>query len=250
MRLDGRIAVITGGSSGIGQETAVLFAREGATVVVAFGSDHAKAAAVVEGIAAAGGKAVALHMDVRSPAMIEAAIKRVIDDIGPIDILVNSAGVYIPTPLGKTTEADFDRMVNTNLKGTFFTIQAVAEAMKARRSGRIINVASAAAFRGSAQYALYSAVKAGVVMLTRGFARDLAPYGVAINAVAPGNTETPLNAADRASPEIMAAKRLATPSPRVYSPASEMAEAILFLADGRVNAMHGSTILLDEGIGA
>ena len=250
MRLDGKIAVITGGSSGIGKETAVLFAREGATVVVASGSDLAKAQAVVDGITAAGGKASALLMDVRSPGAIETAIAQVTAQVGPIDILVNSAGVYLPTPLGDTTEAVFDQIVNTNLKGSFFTIQAVAAAMKQRGSGRIINVASAAAFRGSPQYSLYSAVKAGIVMLTRGLARDLAPHGVTINAIAPGNTETPMNAADRADPAIMAAKRQATPSPRVYSPPSEMAEAILFLADGRVGAMHGATMLLDEGIGA
>jgi NAD(P)-dependent dehydrogenase (short-subunit alcohol dehydrogenase family) len=250
MRLNGKIALITGGSSGIGKETAALFAREGATVVVASGSDLAKAQSVVDGIVAAGGKAVPLLMDVRSPDAIEAAVAHVTAQMGAIDILVNSAGVYLATPLGQTTEAVFDQIVNTNLKGTFFTIQAVAAGMKQRGSGRIINIASAAAFRGSPQYPLYSAVKAGIVMLTRGLARDLAPHGVTINAIAPGNTETPMNTTDRADAAIMNAKRQATPSPRVYSPPSEMAEAILFLADGRVNAMHGSTMLLDEGIGA
>ena len=250
MRLDGKIALVTGGSSGIGKATAELFAREGATVIVTSGSDLAKAQSVADAITASGGKALPLLMDVRSPTAIEAAIAHVTAQIGPIDILVNSAGVYLPTPLGQATEAVFDQIVNTNLKGTFFTIQAVAAGMKQRGSGRIINIASAAAFRGSAQYPLYSAVKAGIVMLTRGLARDLAPHGVTINAIAPGNTETPMNAADRANPDIMAAKRQATPSPRLYSPPSEMAEAILFLADGRVNAMHGSTMLLDEGLGA
>ncbi len=250
MRLAGKIALVTGGSSGIGRATAELFAREGAAVAIASGSDIAKAKAVAGAIAAAGGTAMAVLMDVRSQASIEAAVAEVRGALGPIDILVNSAGVYVPTPLGATTEETFDLIVNTHLKGVFFTVQAVVQEMKARGSGRIVNVASAAAFKGSAAYPLYSAVKAGVMMLTRGFALDLAPYGVAINAIAPGNTETPLNATDRGSEAIFEAKRRATPSRRVYSPPGEMAQAILFLADGQVSAMYGSTLLLDEGLTA
>jgi 3-oxoacyl-[acyl-carrier protein] reductase len=250
MRLAGKIALVTGGSSGIGQATAELFASEGATVAVASGSDIAKAERVVERIVQSGGKAIPVKMDVRSPADISRAIDEVVRVLGPIDILVNSAGIYIQTLLGQTTEEQFDRMIDTHLKGTFFTIQAVAPAMKARRSGRIVNVASVAAYKGSALYPLYSTVKAGIVMMTRALALDLAPFEVAINAIAPGNTATPINEADRQSEEIMARKRLATASPRIYSPASEMAEAILFFADGRVKATYGSTLLLDEGLSA
>jgi NAD(P)-dependent dehydrogenase (short-subunit alcohol dehydrogenase family) len=250
MRLAGKIALVTGGSSGIGQATAELFASEGATVAVASGSDIARAERVVEGIVQGGRKAIPVKMDVRSPADISRAVDEVIRVLGPIDILVNSAGIYIQTLLGQTTEEQFDRMIDTHLKGTFFTIQAVAPAMKARRSGRIVNVASVAAYKGSALYPLYSTVKAGIVMMTRALALDLAPFEVAINAIAPGNTATPLNEADRQSEEIMARKRLTTASPRIYSPASEMAEAILFFADGRVKATYGSTLLLDEGLSA
>ena len=250
MRLAGKIALVTGASSGIGQATAELFASEGARVAVASGSDIAKAERVVERIVQSGGKAIPVKMDVRSPADISRAIDEVVRVLGPIDILVNSAGIYIQTLLGQTTEEQFDRMIDTHLKGTFFTIQAVAPAMKARRSGRIVNVASVAAYKGSALYPLYSTVKAGIVMMTRALALDLAPFEVAINAIAPGNTATPINEADRQSEEIMARKRLATASPRIYSPASEMAEAILFFADGRVKATYGSTLLLDEGLSA
>ncbi len=250
MRLAGKIALVTGGSSGIGQATAELFASEGATVAVASGSDIAKAERVVERIVQGGGRAIPVKMDVRSPADISRAIDEVVRVLGPIDILVNSAGIYIQTLLGQTTEEQFDRMIDTHLKGTFFTIQAVAPAMKARRSGRIVNVASVAAYKGSALYPLYSTVKAGIVMMTRALALDLAPFEVAINAIAPGNTATPINEADRQSEEIMARKRLTTASPRIYSPASEMAEAILFFADGRVKAAYGSTLLLDEGLSA
>src|SRR5579862_4953430 len=150
MRLAGKIALVTGGSSGIGQATAELFASQGATVAVASGSDIAKAERVVERIVQGGGKAIPLKMDVRSPPDISRAIDEVVRVLGPIDILVNSAGVYVQTLLGQTTEEQFDRMIDTHLKGTFFTIQAVAPAMKARRSGRIVNVASVAAYKGSA----------------------------------------------------------------------------------------------------
>jgi NAD(P)-dependent dehydrogenase (short-subunit alcohol dehydrogenase family) len=250
MRLAGKVAVVTGGSSGIGRATAELFAAEGAHVAVASGSDIRKAEVVVEQIVANGGRAIPVKMDVRSPTDIARALRDVVVALGPVDILVNSAGVYVPTPLGQTTEEQFDRLIDTHLKGTFFAIQGVATGMKSRRSGRIVNVASVAAYKGSALYPIYSTVKAGIVMMTRALALDLAPFDVAINAIAPGNTATPLNEADRQSEEVMARKRLTTASPRVYSPATEMAETILFLADGRVRAMHGSTILLDEGLSA
>ncbi len=250
MRLAGKIALVTGGSSGIGRATAELFAAEGAQVAVASGSDIRKAEAVVEQIVKQGGRATAVKMDVRSPADIARALRDIVGTLGPVDVLVNSAGVYIPTPLGQTSEEQFDQVMDTHLKGTFFTIQGVAPGMKSRRSGRIVNVASVAAYKGSALYPLYSTAKAGIVMMTRALALDLAPFNVAINAIAPGNTATPLNETDRQSEEIMERKRVATASPRVYSPATEMAEAILFLADGRVSAMYGSTVLLDEGLSA
>lgn len=250
MRLSGKIAVVTGGSSGIGQATAERFAREGAQVAVVSGSDLSRAKVVADAIRAEGGRAIPVQMDVRSPAAIEAAFKDIEQQLGPVDVLVNAAGIYVPTTTGATTEAEYDRILDTNLKGPFFAIQAVAPSMKARRSGRIVNVASVAAYKGSAAYPLYSISKAGIVMMTRALALDLAPFNVAINAIAPGNTATPLNVADRENEEMMARKRQATPSARVYSPASEMAEAILFLADGSVSAMHGSTLLLDEGLSA
>ena len=154
---------------------------------------------------------------------------------------------------GETTEAEFDRIVDINLKGTFFTINAVAPGMKARRYGKIINVASIAAFRGAPHYSLYCTVKAAIVMLTRTLATDLAPYDINVNAIAPGNTATPLNEEMRLDPacaDLMAAKDAATPSNRTYSPPEEMAQAALFLAADDVRAMHGTTILIDEGMSA
>ena len=251
MKLLNQVAIVFGGSSGIGKATAERLAAEGASVAVIASGDIAKATLVSDGIAAKGGRARAYAADVRSPEQIEAVVARVEQDLGPIDILVNSAGVYFPTPMGETREADFDRMVDVNLKGSFFTINAIAPGMKARGRGRIVNVASVAGVRGSPRFPLYSATKASIIMLTKALAGDLAPHGVHINAIAPGNTATSLNAAERSDPanaELMNAKAATTPSTRTYSPPEEMAAAIFFLVSGEMNAMYGATMLIDEGL--
>lgn len=251
MKLQDKVALIFGGSSGIGEAVAVRFAAEGARVAVVASSSLGKAEATVAKLPA--GRARAYCADVRSPAAIRSVVAAVESELGPVDILVNSAGVYYPTPIGKTTEEEFDRMVQTHLKGTFFAIDAVAPGMKERKRGRIINVASVAGFRGSPRFPVYAMVKAGIVMLTKSLAGDLAPHDVHINAIAPGNTATPLNAGERTggdSEAILAAKAAATPSTRTYSPPEEMAAAVLFLASDEVKAMHGATILLDEGLSA
>lgn len=247
MRFKNKVALITGGSSGIGKATAEQFAVEGATVAVVASSSLAKAEKAVKSIVKEGGKAHPFVADVRSVASLENLITDVSNSCGPIDILVNSAGVYITNKIGETTEAEYDRMLDINLKGTFFAINAVVPAMKERRTGKIINVASVLAYRGAPLYSLYSTVKAAVVMLTRTLACDLAPYDININAIAPGNTATPLNENIRSDLELMALKAATTPSNRTYSPPEEMAAAILFLASDDARAMHGSTILLDEG---
>jgi 3-oxoacyl-[acyl-carrier protein] reductase len=251
MKLEGKVAVVFGGSSGIGRAIAERFGQEGATVAVVGGNDRSKADRVAEGIRATNGKAFSYVADVRNPSSIDGVVSEVTSSVGAISILVNSAGVYFPTPLGSTTEDAFDLMIDTHLKGTFFAINAVAAGMKSRGYGRIINIASVAGYRASPRYPLYCAAKAGIIMLTKALAADMARYGVHVNAIAPGNTTTPMNAADRVGPdaaEVMAAKAAATPSARVYSPAEEMAAAALFLATDEVRAMYGTTILLDEGL--
>ncbi|MEH3106440.1 MAG: SDR family NAD(P)-dependent oxidoreductase [Sphingomonas fennica] len=249
--LAGRTALVFGGSSGIGEATAARFAREGAAVAVVASGSIAKATAVADRIVAAGGRARAYATDIREVDAVRKLVDQVERDLGPIDILVNSAGVYFPTEIGETAEADFDRMVDINLKGTFFAIDAVVPGMKARGRGHIVNVASVAGVRGSPRYPLYSATKASVIMLTKALAGALAPHGIHINAIAPGNTATALNAEERgdsANAALMAAKKAATPSGRTYSPPEEMASAILFLCRDDVKAIYGSTLLLDEGL--
>jgi 3-oxoacyl-[acyl-carrier protein] reductase len=250
MKLQDKVALVTGGSSGIGKATAEMLAAEGATVAVVASSSLAKAEEVAASIIEKGGQARAFVADVRSVSAIEGLVKSVTDVCGPIDILMNSAGLSEFNDIGETTEDQFQRMVDVNLKGTFFAINAVVPGMKKRRYGKIINVASIAGVRGAPHYSLYCTVKAAIVMLTRTLATDLAPYDININAIAPGNTATPLNEKLRTDPafaDLMAAKAAATPSNRTYSPPEEMARAALFLASDDVRAMHGTTILLDEG---
>ena len=254
MKLQNKVALIIGGSSGIGRATAERFASEGALVAVVASSSLAKAEDVAASIKKKyGPRAKAFSANIREVSALKALIKAVCESLGPIDILMNSAGVYVTNEIGKTTEEEYAYTMDANLKGAFFAINAVVPVMKERRTGKIINVASVAAFRGAPLYSLYCSSKAAIVMLTRTLACDLAPYGINVNAIAPGNTATPLNEAQRMDPsykDLMAAKAAATPSGRTYSPPEEMAAAAVSLASEESRAMHGATILLDEGMSA
>jgi NAD(P)-dependent dehydrogenase (short-subunit alcohol dehydrogenase family) len=253
MRFKDRIAVVTGGSQGIGARIAERLAAEGAAVAVIASSSKEKADGVASAINAAGGRAAGHVADLRRADQIRAVVDHVIAAEGRIDILVNAAGLFFPTPAGETPEEDVDRIVDTNLKGPFHAINAVASHMKAAGKGRIVNIASVAALMGIGGYALYSATKAGVSLMTRALAVELAPHGINVNAIAPGNTATPMNEnirteeAYRPMLEAMAAR---TPSGKVYSDADEIASLALYLLSDDARAMHGSTVLIDEGFSA
>jgi NAD(P)-dependent dehydrogenase (short-subunit alcohol dehydrogenase family) len=245
-----KVALVTGGSSGIGRATALLLARNGAQVAVVASSDIGKAQAVVEEISSQGGEARAFQADVRAVQNIDTLVREVHTCWGGIDILVNSAGVYYPTLIGETSEEAYDRMADINLKGMFFTMDRVATGMKARQRGKICNVASIAAFVGSGNYGLYCALKAGVVALTKTFALQLAPYGINVNAIAPGNTRSPINEDVRTKPEFAGRRAMIdaqTPSPRKFSDPEDIAAGILFLVSEESRAMNGATLLMDEG---
>ncbi|MBT4521827.1 MAG: SDR family oxidoreductase [Halieaceae bacterium] len=248
--LKDKVAMITGGSSGIGAAIARLFAEEGATVAVVASSDTAKAQRIVDVISQSGGRGKAFSCNVEDLAQINHLVSDVENALGPVDILVNSAGVFFPTLIGETSEADFDRMVSINLKGPFFLIDCIAPGMIARQRGKIINVSSVSAFVGSKQYGLYGAVKAGLVSLTKTFALQLAPHNINVNAIAPGNTATPINQDIRTEPEFAERRAMiesSTPSQRLFSEPEDIAQTALFLASDRSRAMHGSTLLADEG---
>ncbi len=245
-----RVVLVTGGSQGIGACIAHAFARDGAKVAVLASSRIEKAEVVAAEIRAAGGTAAAYAADVRDEAALTRVAEAVERDLGPIAVLVNSAGVFFPTPVGGTDADARDRTIDINLKGTWNAINVVAPLMRARGHGKIINFSSVCATMGFAGYAIYCASKAAVSMLTRTLALELAPHGINVNAVAPGNTRTDMNLDIRTSPQMkpmLDAIVARTPTSRVYSEPEDMAAITLFLASPGAAAIHGTTILADEG---
>jgi 3-oxoacyl-[acyl-carrier protein] reductase len=197
-----------------------------------------------------GGTGFALAADLTNVAAIREMVAAVSDAFGSIDVLVNSAGVFHPTPIGETSEEAFDHTFDVNVKGLFFTIDAVAPIMKRQGHGKIINLASVAGVHGSKGFSLYGASKAAVIMLTRTIALELAPFDINVNAIAPGNTATPINEDVRTLPEFAERRAKfaeATPSTHVFAEAEEIAEAALYLASSVSRPMHGSVMLMDEG---
>lgn len=251
MSFQGKVAIVTGGSSGIGQAVAEALAAEGAVVAIVASSSIAKAASVCDAISTGGGRASPYVVDVRDAKAVQAVVAKVEADLGPIDLLVNAAGVFYPTPIGETPAEDGERLLDINLKGVWNCIQAVAPGMKQREQGKILNFASVAGFAAVRTFALYCASKAAVMMLTRAAAAELAPFGVNVNAIAPGNTATPMNEGFRQSGDpALDAIRDATPSRTTFSDPREIAGAALFLLSERGRPAHGSTWLMDEGVSA
>jgi 3-oxoacyl-[acyl-carrier protein] reductase len=194
MQLRGQIALITGGSRGIGRATAMLFAREGADVAFCHLDDDTQAEATAGEIRALGRRALHRSVDVADIAATKSFARQVEESFGPVDILFNNAGMNIRKPFADYTEADFDRILSVHLKGMFFMAQAVYPAMVARGRGCIINVASQRGLKGAVNSAPYSAAKAGIIGLTRSLSWEAAPLGVRVNAIAPGPIDTDLTA--------------------------------------------------------
>jgi len=187
---EAKIAIITGAASGMGRAMALAFAAEGATVVVADLNENG-AGAVVGEIESKGGKGLAAKLDVSNAAESKAVVDDVVSRYGRLDILVNNAGVGLIKEVWTTTVEEWDRIFAVNVRGLFFMAQAAAEPMRSQRSGRIINLASIAGRRGEALVAAYCASKAAVININQSLALALAPYGVNVNAMAPGVVDTP-----------------------------------------------------------
>jgi acetoin reductase-like protein len=187
MKLQDKVAIVTGGAQGIGEAIVRAYAAEGARVVIADVAED-KAQALARDI---GNKALAVRLDVRDPASIEATVKATVERFGGIDILVNNAAVFDMQPLLEATEASFDRQFAINVKGLFFTLQAVAKQMVEQgRGGKIINMSSQAGRRGEPLLPVYCATKAAVISLTQSFGLDLIQHGIYVNAIAPGVVDT------------------------------------------------------------
>jgi acetoin reductase-like protein len=189
MKLQDKVAIVTGGAQGIGEAIVRAFAAEGARVVIADVAQD-KAGALAQDI---GNNALAVRLDVRDPASIDATVKAAVERFGGIDILVNNAAVFDMQPLLEATEASFDRQFAINVKGLFFTLQAVAKRMVEQgRGGKIINMSSQAGRRGEPLLPVYCATKAAVISLTQSFGLDLIKHGIYVNSIAPGVVDTPM----------------------------------------------------------
>lgn len=240
MRLEGQVAIVTGGGGGIGKATCLTFAREGADIVIPE-VNIANAEAAAAEIQALGRKCKVIETDVSNGASVRAMVRQTLEAFGRIDILVNNAGIFSYTRIDACTEEEWDRMMAVNLKGPFLCAQAVMETMKTQRSGRIINLGSLAGqVGGIVASAPYSASKAGVMCLTKSLARVLGEYGITVNSIAPGvaATEMAKNHPDMTDQ---------IPLGRVAD-ASEIASAILFLASEEGRYLTGATLDVNGGI--
>jgi len=244
MRLKDKVALVTGGARGIGQAIALTFAREGADIVVADVNLEIarKTALEIEGL---GRKALALEMDVTSYEKVEEGVNKILDKMGKVDILVNNAGITKDNLLLRMSQADWDAVINVNLKGTFNCIKAVSRPMIKQRSGRIISIASIIGLMGNPGQANYAASKAGIIALTKTVAKELASRNVNANAVAPGFIQTEMTAK---LPEDIKKKMLeAIPLAKLGTP-QDVANTCLFLASDESSYITGQVITIDGGM--
>jgi 3-oxoacyl-[acyl-carrier protein] reductase len=240
--LAGRVAIVTGGASGIGRAVAQRLCGAGAAVVVA------DRAATEDAAAAIGGNARAIPVDVRDAAAVGAMTAAALEAFGRIDILVNSAGVTLGRHVLDLSVAEWNDVIAVNLTGTFLCSQACARAMARSGGGRIVNIASVSGMRGVSSRAVYSASKGGVIALTRTMAVELAPHRIAVNAVAPGAIETPLAARHHAGAgaAVRTSYIAATPMRRYGTP-EEVAGAVSFLAGADAEYVTGQVLGVDGG---
>lgn len=242
----GQIVLVTGASRGIGAGIARELARAGADIAIT-ARDVQRLDSLRAEIAALGRRCLALVLDVTEVASIEPAIARVEEELGPIDLLVNNAGVNIPRPAVEITEAQWDSVLDTNLKGVFFCAQAVGKRMISRGSGVIVNVASAAGLIPAEERAAYCSSKAGVVMLTKELALEWAQFGVRVNAVAPTFVETELAAQTLNRPGMRELWNSRIPLGRIAT-VDDVAAAVRYLASPAAAFLTGVTLPVDGGL--
>jgi NAD(P)-dependent dehydrogenase (short-subunit alcohol dehydrogenase family) len=246
MRCEGKIVLVTGAQRGIGQAVALRFAQEGADVALNFLDDKAAAESGAAQITALGRRCCVIQADVSHAADVRRLVATAEHELGPIDVLVNNAGIFPRVPFLELTEETWDAVLDTNLKGAFVCAQEVARRMvAAQRPGVIINLASGAPYRGGVRATHYMASKLGIVGLTRGMARELAPHRIRVNAIAPGVTNTAmprLGNTEEALREL--AQRL--PAGRLAEP-EDIADVIVFLATDDARHIIGQLIHVNGG---
>ena len=244
MKLEGRVALVTGASQGIGHACARVLAREGATIAVA-ARNRQKLDELVAEITTAGGKSAAFVMDVADEEQVKAGIKAAIAHFGKIDILVNNAGITRDQLVMRMKRSDWDSVLNTNLTSAYLCIQQVIGSMLKQRWGRIINITSVFGQMGQAGQANYAASKAGLIGLTMAMAREVASRNITCNAVAPGFIETSMTAALSEEFKQTAVKQI--PLGRVGSP-EDVAAAVRFLASDEASYITGHVLNVNGGL--
>lgn len=243
--LEGKVAVVTGASRGIGRAIALKLASSGAAVVVNYNGSKEKAEKVRQEIEANGGKASIYQCNVSDYEACQNMIQNIIEEYGRIDILVNNAGITRDGLLMKMPEADFDQVIDTNLKGAFNTTRFVTRQMLRQKSGRIINMASVVGVTGNAGQVNYAASKAGIIGLTKATAREVASRGITVNAIAPGFIETDMT--DVLPDKVKEASVSQIPLGKFGKP-EQVAAAVAFLASDDAGYITGQVLNVDGGM--
>ena len=249
--LKGKVAIVTGGKRGIGKAIALAFAEAGADVAVCGRVvEDGLLGDAAEEIRKLGRRSLAIQADITKKADVDNLVQRVTDEFGGIDILVNNAAIDVRAPILELGEDDWDKVIDTNLKGYYLCSQAVVKRMVERKKGNIISMASQLAFRAWANMGAYCITKAGVVMLTRVLARELGSYGIRANAIAPSTVTTELGRPTWSNPEALKRVKSTIPLGERLAEPSDIVGAALFLASDASSYITGHTILVDAGTNA
>ncbi|WP_127531854.1 3-oxoacyl-[acyl-carrier-protein] reductase [Paenibacillus kobensis] len=243
--LEGKAALVTGASRGLGRSIAIALAEAGADIAVNYSGSEAAAVETANAIEALGRRAIIVQGNVGKADQFDAMVKTTIEQLGKVDILVNNAGITRDNLIMRMKEEEFDQVIETNLKGVFNGIKAVTRPMMKQRFGRIINISSVVGVLGNAGQANYVAAKAGVIGLTKSSARELASRGITVNCIAPGFIETDMT--DKLSDEAKEHHIGQIPLARLGQP-SDIANAVRFLASDAASYMTGQTIHVDGGM--
>lgn len=243
--LNGKVAVITGAGRGIGRAIALQFAETGFQVVINYRSSIAQVEELLTTISNAGGSAVAVQADISKEEEAKKLIDEAVKQFGRVDVLVNNAGITKDNLMMRMTEADFDSVIDINLKGAFFCMKFASAVMLKQRSGKIINISSVVGIMGNIGQVNYAASKAGIIGMTKSAAKELASRGITVNAVAPGFIESDMT--DALSDKVKETLLAAIPLKR-YGKAEEIAVAVSFLASDAANYITGHVLQVDGGM--